>query len=123
MQDTELKQGFLQEASDDELEAAVARNHHVWMTTKCRASGGEVIEREGVSWTFTPGVQSEGMILFPQLREESADDQLNEIVEYYQDRRPEKHIGCSELKRRRIDWVDRSGETMEGARSWRNEDE
>ena len=37
------------------------------------------------------------MILFPRLTDENVDDQLNDIVRYYQKNRPEKHIGCWSL--------------------------
>ncbi len=88
---------FLQDASHDQLEAAVAWNHRVWMTIKARVAGGEVHEENGVTWTFTPGRNSEGMILFPRLPEDQADVQLDAIIAFYRDRRPAKLVGCWSL--------------------------
>ena len=88
---------YLKNASPEQLEAGVAWNHQVWMSIKAQAAGGEVIDGDGVAWSFTPGTKSEGMILFPRLTDENVDDQLNDIVRYYQKNRPEKHIGCWSL--------------------------
>ena len=88
---------FLIDASPDRLEEAVALNHHVWMTTKTRAGGGEIHEEKGVTWIFTPGRESEGMILFPRLTEANASTQLDEIIHFYRACRPEKLVGCWSL--------------------------
>ena len=88
---------FLQDASPEQLEEAVALNHHVWMTTKASAGGGEIHEGKGVTWVFTPGRDSEGMILFPRLTEANANSQLDEIIRFYRDYRPEKLVGCWSL--------------------------
>ena len=88
---------FLQDSSLDQLEAAVAWNHHTWMTTKARAGGGEIHEENGVTWVFMPGRESEGMILFPRLTEASAADQLDRIIQFYQNLQPAKSIICWSL--------------------------
>ena len=88
---------FLQDSSPEQLEEAVALNHHTWMTTKARAGGGRIHEGKGVTWVFTPGRDSEGMILFPRLTGANADTQLDEIIHFYRKYRPEKLVGCWSL--------------------------
>src|SRR4051812_16956554 len=86
----------LEAPAPDQLEAAVAENHREWMHLKARAAGGEVREAEGVTWTYA-GTHGEAMVLFPRLTPERAGEQLDDVVEYYRERRPEPLVGCWSL--------------------------
>ncbi|MCZ6677921.1 MAG: GNAT family N-acetyltransferase [Candidatus Poribacteria bacterium] len=88
---------FLQDATANQLQQAAAWNHHEWMVLKAYAAGGEVHQTNGVTWTYAPGPVGESMILFPQLTDANAGEHLDDIVQYYLDRRPEKSVGCWSL--------------------------
>src|SRR3954454_3277159 len=61
-----MTDSFLHDASPQQLEAAVAANHHEWMVRKAEAAGGEVHQAEGMTWTYA-GPKGEAMVLFPRL--------------------------------------------------------
>ncbi len=88
---------YLQTADLERLEEAAAWNHHQWMTLKAQVIDGEEHQADGVTWIYTPGPESEGMILFPRLTEANADEQLDAIVAYYRHRPPQKLVGCWSL--------------------------
>lgn len=87
---------FLENATHDQLEQAVAANHSEWMILKARAAKGEVSQRPGVTWTYA-GAQGEAMILFPHLAEAEADECLDAITSYYRAHPPESLVGCWSL--------------------------
>jgi GNAT superfamily N-acetyltransferase len=87
---------FLQNAAAQELEAAVAANHHEWMVLKTEVGGGEVHQAEGVTWTYA-GTEGEAMVLFPHLGADAAGTTLDAIGRFYQERRPEPLVGCWSL--------------------------
>ncbi len=73
---------FLQEPLPTRLEQAVAWNRREWMVLKARAAGGEVRQREVVTWTYA-GAEGEAMVLFPHLSEANAGGVLAEIAQFY----------------------------------------
>lgn len=87
---------LLQNADPETLESAVALNHQELMIHNALASGGEVRQSDGVTWTFS-GPKGEAMILFPRLQEDRAGEQIDKIIRYYLERRPEKLVGCWSL--------------------------
>src|SRR5688572_21158748 len=87
---------FLQEATPRRLEEAAAWNHREWMLLKARAAAGEVHEGDGVTWTYA-GRDGEANILFPQLTEANAGEQLDAIVQFYCDHPPKSLVGCWSL--------------------------
>ena len=66
------------------------------MVLKAQAANGEVRHAEGVTWTYA-GDGGEAMLLFPRLALESAGPVLDEIAQYYAERRPEQLVGCWSL--------------------------
>lgn len=87
---------MLDAASPALLEAAVAWNHHEWLSLEARAMGGEVRQADGVTWTYAERL-GEGMILFPRLTEAVAGTRLDALVQYYRERRPHNLVGCWSL--------------------------
>jgi GNAT superfamily N-acetyltransferase len=66
------------------------------MIIKAQAAGGEVNRSDEMVWTYA-GAEGEAMILFPQLPETSADEQLEAAIHYYRERRPAALVGCWSL--------------------------
>src|SRR4051794_8463806 len=91
-----MTDSFLHDATAQQLEAAVAANHHEWMVRKAEAAGGEVHQAEGVTWTYA-GPKGEAMVLFPRLAADTADQTLDTICRFYQERQPEPLVGCWSL--------------------------
>jgi GNAT superfamily N-acetyltransferase len=87
---------FLQEATQHELERAVAANHLAWMVRKAQAANGEVITTPEVTWTYA-GTSGEAMVLFPELTEANADECLDTVIRYYLERQPKSLVGCWSL--------------------------
>jgi hypothetical protein len=87
---------FLQEATQHELELAVAANHLAWMVRKAQAANGEVITTPEMTWTYA-GAYGEAMILFPELTETNANECLDTVIRYYLERQPKSLVGCWSL--------------------------
>ena len=87
---------FLHDPTPGQLLEAVASNHRELFVLQAQAIGGEVHEAEGVTWTYA-GSDGDAMILFPRLRDATAGDQLDTIVEFYRARQPTQLVGCWSL--------------------------
>src|SRR6185312_5669460 len=82
-------------ATADQLVQAVAANHRELFRQEARSLGGSVSESAGLCWTSgTP--RSTSMIAFPELSQETAGHQLDEIMDYYV-RHPPGGAGCWSL--------------------------
>ena len=84
-------------SSGYQLEQAAAFNHRELFRLSALAAGGEVQDREGVTWTDA-GPEGEPMIAFPTLTDERAGAQLDEIVAYYLRHIPRHLVGCWSLE-------------------------
>jgi GNAT superfamily N-acetyltransferase len=91
-----MNEPFLQNATSEQLEAAVAANHQEWMVSLAEAAGGEVHQAEGVTWTYA-GPRGEAMVLFPRLPTSAAAETLDAITRFFQERLPEPLVGCWSL--------------------------
>jgi len=68
-----------------QLEQAAAYNHTELFCRNAIARGGEVRTADGFIYTYE-GVGFQSMIGFPSLKEEAADDQLDEMMGWYASR-------------------------------------
>ena len=70
---------------------AIAANHTAWFSQIASTAGGDVLQRDGVTWIYKPGPQAEVTVAFPSWLTDSADqaDQtLDEILAWCRARDP-----------------------------------
>jgi GNAT superfamily N-acetyltransferase len=89
---------ILKNATPKELEQAEAALHTEVFSLIAKAQGGEVITKNGLTYTFSAhGPQPGGMTLFPQMTQDTAGPLLDEMMDYY--RMHNAHgIGCYALE-------------------------
>jgi len=83
------------QATNQHLEAVVARNHTELFCRNAIVRGGEVRIVDGLVYTYQ-GKGHQSMIAFPALEADKADGQLDEMMEWYR-MRPNKGLGCWSL--------------------------
>jgi len=71
---------YLQNATPDQLLAAIAANHCKWFRRMADAAGGSSTTTAGVPWYYRPGDETEVMIAFPQLSPQTAASQLDTLL-------------------------------------------
>lgn len=86
---------ILSEATPAQLEHAAALNHTALFGMDAAALGGSLLQKDGLSWTYT-GAGGESIIPFPALSAEKAGAQLDELIEQYL-QHPPKGAGCWSL--------------------------
>lgn len=84
----------LRDATQQQLEQAIAENHRQLFMLGAIVKGGEVINDGALSYTWSPG--SSGSVLFPVLPETGIDALLDNMMHYYR-LHPPKNIGCWSL--------------------------
>jgi len=86
---------ILQVADPSRLEQAAAFNHRELFKKEALTLGGSFFDIEGLCWT-SGNAQSPSMVAFPQLREENAGRQLDDLMAWYRVH-PPKGAGCWSL--------------------------
>ncbi len=85
----------LHDATPARLQQAAALNHTELFRLTAIAENGSVHQEAGVTWTNT-GMGSNAMIAFPQLPDDTADAQLDAIINSYL-QQPPQSVGCWSL--------------------------
>jgi len=85
----------LEGITNEELQQFAAHSHTELFKMNAICDGGEVCIKDGVIWTYNPKA-NKGDIAFPQLSKGNAGALLNEIVDYYRQRKV-AGIGCWSL--------------------------
>lgn len=86
---------ILTNATNQQLEKAVALNHTELFCLNALAAGGDVWKADGITWTHCKQ-SGESMIAFPNLSEDRVASQLDEIMQYYL-HQPPRGVGCWSL--------------------------
>jgi GNAT superfamily N-acetyltransferase len=86
---------LLRNATPAQLERAAALNHTELFGLDARALGGEMRQKDGLSWTRV-GTNAESMIPFPELPPGTAGEQLDGLIAEYL-LHPPKGAGCWSL--------------------------
>ncbi|MCC6731093.1 MAG: GNAT family N-acetyltransferase [Chthonomonadales bacterium] len=97
MTSTDADRDLPHDAAVRPLEEAAAENHREMFRLSALASGGEVLERHGVMWTWG-GECCESVIAFPRLPDAAAGSALDDIVAFYLERPAAKLVGCWSLE-------------------------
>ncbi len=71
---------------------ALFANMRAWIIRYTHADGGEIHQRNGATWVYTPGEGGDALIAFPELDPAHASEQLDEIIAYYRRRQPLKDV-------------------------------
>ena len=79
-------------ATKEQLEQMAAYNHTELFKMNAVCDGGEVQVKDGVVWTYNPKA-NKGDIAFPHLVRSNAGSMLNEIMDYYRQKKA-AGIGC-----------------------------
>lgn len=85
----------LQDADSRQLEQAAAFNHQQLFRKEALTLGGSLLNAEGLSWT-SGNSQSPSMVAFPELTEDNAGRNLDELMSFYL-KHPPKGAGCWSL--------------------------
>src|SRR6201991_3111996 len=85
----------LQDADSRQLEQAAAFNHQQLFRKEALTLGGSLLNAEGLSWT-SGNSQSPSMVAFPELTDENAGRNLDELMSFYL-KHPPKGAGCWSL--------------------------
>jgi GNAT superfamily N-acetyltransferase len=85
----------LQDADSRQLEQAAAFNHQQLFRKEALTLGGSLLNAEGLSWT-SGNPQSPSMVAFPELTDENAGRNLDELMSFYL-KHPPKGAGCWSL--------------------------
>ncbi|HWB26724.1 MAG TPA: GNAT family N-acetyltransferase [Chitinophagaceae bacterium] len=80
------------DVTTDYLEQLMVYNHTELFKMNAISSGGEVCVKDGVVWTFEAG-KHKGNIAFPVLTKENAGSLLDEIIQYYREKKV-ADVGC-----------------------------
>ena len=81
----------------ERLLQAMIENIRVWVTDAVVLGGGDVQRRADVVWAYSSRLHEGGLVLFPQYDASSADEQIEELLDYYRERQPFKDILCWSL--------------------------
>lgn len=72
----------LQNATHHQLEHAAAENYRQLFCLNALVLGGEVLEGEGISWTYA-GPDEASAVCFPSLTDENASRELDKLMDHY----------------------------------------
>jgi len=86
---------IMQEADSLRLEQAAAFNHRELFKKEAVTLGGSYFDIDGLCWT-SGNAQSPSMVAFPELTEQNAGQQLDELMTFYRSH-PPKGAGCWSL--------------------------
>lgn len=85
----------LRDATQQQLERAVAHNHAELFALHATSQGGNVTTKNGLTWTYC-GAGKEAMVLFPVLTETNAGPLLDEMMDHFR-QQPPCSAGCWSL--------------------------
>jgi predicted N-acetyltransferase YhbS len=79
-------------APRDRVLQAMFANMRAWIIRYTHANGGEIHQRNGATWVYTPDEGGDALIAFPDLDPAHASEQLDEMIAYYRKRQPLKDV-------------------------------
>jgi GNAT superfamily N-acetyltransferase len=87
-----------EQPTHDQLLQAMVDNTCQWVI-RCTNSDtlGEVQQEGGVTWVYAPGPEGDAAILFPRLTLQEASRQLDVVMHYFRQHRPERDMLCWSL--------------------------
>ena len=71
---------------------ALFANMRAWIIRYTHADGGEIHQRNGATWVYTPDEGGDALIAFPDFDPAHIDEQLDDIIAYYRQRQPLKDV-------------------------------
>src|SRR5206468_2177776 len=88
------KPAFLEaEVTPEQRLAAIVAHHRRWFVYQARMGGGEVRRERGATWVLARDAEYHS-IAFPRLKNATAGEQIDAILEYYRGREPRKLVIC-----------------------------